>query len=334
MNEPTPMADPYHVVVTDFLTEADIERPILGDIARIHLAEAASEGDLADTMPSADALIVYHDVPMLTGATIDRLGRCRGIVRAGVGYNNIDIEAADRRGIPVCNVPDYGAEEVADHAIMMLLAVVRRLMPSHESIRRGGWDVPIVYGVPRLRGRTLGLVGCGRIGTATAIRAKAFGLDVVFYDPYLAPGFEKAIGVRRASSAEELFEQSDYVSVHCYLDEHSRHLVNADRLARMRSGGVLVNTARGPIVDQEALIEALDSGHLAGAGLDVVEREPLDDDRLRSHPRVILTPHVAFYSVEGFLEMRRKSAEEVRRLLLGQPPRCPVNASARRIGQG
>jgi phosphoglycerate dehydrogenase-like enzyme len=271
---------------------------------------------------------------MLTEATIAQLQHCKGIVRAGVGYNNIDIEAADRRGIPVCNVPDYGAEEVADHAIMMLLAVVRRLLPSHDSIRRGGWEVPIVYGVPRLRGRTLGLVGCGRIGTATAIRAKAFGLDVVFYDPYLAPGFEKAIGVRRASSAEELFEQSDYVSVHCYLDEDSRHLVNANRLARMRAGGVLVNTARGPIVDQEALIEALDSGHLAGAGLDVVEREPLDDDRLRSHPRVILTPHVAFYSVEGFLEMRRKSAEEVRRLLLGQPLRCPVNAAARRIGQG
>ncbi|WP_145276856.1 C-terminal binding protein [Tautonia plasticadhaerens] len=325
------MAEPFHVIVTDFLTEADVERPILGDIARIHLAGAVSEDDLAGPLPTADALIVYHDVPMLTEASLSRLKHCKGIVRAGVGYNNIDVDEAQRRGIPVCNVPDYGAEEVADHAIMMLLAVIRRLLPSHEAIRKGGWDVPVVYGVPRLRGRTLGLVGCGRIGSATALRAKAFGLDVVFYDPHVAPGFEKALGVRRASTPEALFEQSDYVSVHCYLDEASHHLVNADRLARMRSGGVLINTARGPIVDQEALIEALDSGHLAGAGLDVVEREPLDDDRLRSHPRVVLTPHVAFYSVEGFLEMRRKSAEEVRRLLLGQPPRCPVNEAARRL---
>ncbi|RUL82957.1 C-terminal binding protein [Tautonia sociabilis] len=323
------MADPFRVVVTDFLTEADVELPILGDIARIDLAGATSEADLADLLPTADALIVYHDVPMLTAQSINRLGRCRGIVRAGVGYNNLDLEAADLRGIPICNVPDYGAEEVADHAIMMLLAVVRRLGPCHEAIRRGGWDVPIVYGVPRLRGRTLGLVGCGRIGSATALRARAFGLDVVFFDPFVVPGFEKALGIRRASSLEDLFEQSDFVSVHCYLDETTRHLVNADRLARMRAGGVLINTARGPIVDQQALLEALDSGHLAGAGLDVVEREPLDDDRLRFHPRVLLTPHVAFYSVEGFLEMRRKSAEEVRRLLLGQPLRCPVNRAAR-----
>ena len=262
---------------------------------------------------------------MLGPAAIDRLDGCRGIVRAGVGYNNIDVAAASRRGLFVCNVPDYGAEEVADHAIMLLLAVVRRLIPSHEAIRGGGWDVPIVHGTPRLRGRTLGLLGCGRIGTATALRAKAFGLDVVFYDPHVAPGYEKAIGARRAATAEELFERSQFISVHCYLDTSTHHLVNADLLGRMPADGVLVNTARGPVVDQEALLAALDSGRLIGAGLDVVEREPLDDDRLRRHPKVVLTPHVAFYSVEGFDEMRRKSAEEVRRLLLGEPPRCPVN---------
>lgn len=319
------MADRFRVLVTDFLTETEVEQPVLHELAQIELAGAHDETELFDLLPTADALIVYHDVPMLTEATINRLDRCQGIVRAGVGYNNIDIEAAGRRGIPVCNVPDYGAEEVADHAMMMLLAVVRRLVPCHSSIVKGDWEVPIVYGVPRLRGRTIGLVGCGRIGTAMAIRAKAFGLDVVFYDPHVPPGFEKALGVRRTDSIEELFEQSQFVSVHCYLDASSHHLVNAKRLALMPEHGVLINTARGPIVDQEALLSALDSEHLAGAGLDVVEREPLDDDRLRHHPRVLLTQHVAFYSVEGFIEMRRKSAEEVRRLLLGQPLRCLVN---------
>ena len=322
------MPEAFRVVVTDFLTETEVEGPILGDLAQIVLAGARTEDDLADLLPRADALVVYHDVPMLTDASLERLGRCQGIVRAGVGYNNIDVEAATRRGIPVCNVPDYGAEEVADHAMMLLLAVVRRLLPSVDSIRGGGWDVPLMTGVPRLRGRTIGLVGCGRIGTAMALRAKAFGLRVLYYDPLAAPGLDKALGIDQAGSIVELFEASDYVSVHCYLDATTRHLVDAEALARMRPGGVVINTARGPVIDQEALIGALESGQLAGVGLDVVEREPLDDDRLRHHPRAILTPHVAFYSVEGFLEMRRKAAEEVRRLLLGQPPRCPVNRDA------
>ena len=263
---------------------------------------------------------------MLGRGDLDRPRRCKGIVRAGVGYNNIDVEAAAPPGPPRlqrARLRRRGGRRPRDHD-----AAGRR--PPPDPRPRG--DPAGAAGTcrsstatPRLRGRTLGLVGCGRIGTATALRAKAFGLDVVFYDPHVAPGFEKAIGVRRAASAEELFEQSHFVSVHCYLDASTHHLVNADRLRRMPADGVLVNTARGPVVDQEALLEALDSGHLAGAGLDVVEREPLDDDRLRQHPRVVLTPHVAFYSVEGFLEMRRKSAEEVRRLLLGEPPRCPVN---------
>ena len=141
----------------------------------------------------------------------------------------------------------------------------------------------------------------------------------------MAPGLEKALGVRRVERLEDLLEQSPYVSLHCYLDETTHHLIDAGALARMPRGGVLINTARGPVVDQVALVEALDSGHLFGAGLDVVEREPLDDERLRDHPRVVLTPHSAFYSIEGFIELRRKAAEEVRRLLLGEPPRCPVN---------
>jgi phosphoglycerate dehydrogenase-like enzyme len=229
----------------------------------------------------------------------------------------------------VCNVPDYGTEEVADHAIMFLLALVRRLIPCHQAIRSGTWNYETALGTPRLRGKTLGLVGCGRIGSATALRAKALGLDVVFFDPFLRQGMDKALGIRRAYGLEELLEQSHVVSLHCYLDETTHHLLNERTIARMRRGAFLINTARGPILDQNALVEALDSGHLAGAALDVVEREPLDDPRISQHPRILLTPHTAFYSVEGFVELRTKTAEEVRRILLGQPPRNPVNAPQR-----
>jgi C-terminal binding protein len=318
------MAAEYRVVIADFLTETTVEAPILGDIARLSLAGAHDEAGLADHLAEADALILFHDIAMVGEATFSRASRCRCIVRAGVGYNNVDRAAAARHGVIVCNVPDYGTEEVADHAILLLLALARKLLPGDAAIRAGGWDYGTALGTPRLRGKTLGLVGCGRIGTATALRAKAFGLDVVFHDPLVPQGTDKSLGIRRVHQLDELLEKSHFVSLHCYLDHATRHLIDAKALARMRPGAFLINTARGPVVDQEAMLEALDTGRLAGAGLDVVEREPLDDDRLRRHPRVILTPHSAFYSVEGFIELRTKAAEEVRRILLGEPPRNPI----------
>jgi phosphoglycerate dehydrogenase-like enzyme len=317
------MAD-FHVVITDFLKEASIEAPILGDIARITLAGASDEAALAPYVGDADVLILFHEIARIGEATFSRAPRCKCIIRAGVGYNNIDTAAAAKYGKIVCNVPDYGTEEVADHAIMFLLALARKLLPCDAAIRQGGWDYRSAVGTPRLRGRTLGIVGCGRIGTATALRARAFGLDVVFYDPLVPRGQDKALGIRRVFRLETLLEQSHFVSLHCYLDRSTHHLINAAALARMRPGAFLINTARGPVVDQEALLEALDSGRLAGAGIDVVEREPLDDERLRQHPRVILTPHSAFYSVEGFDELRTKAAAEARGILLGEPPCNPV----------
>jgi phosphoglycerate dehydrogenase-like enzyme len=314
----------YSVVITDFLDEATVETPILGDLARITLAGARDEADLAGYVGDADALILFHDIALIGEATFARAPRCKCVVRAGVGYNNVDHAAAARHGVLVCNVPDYGTEEVADHAILFLLALVRKLLSSDAAIRAGGWDYRTALGTPRLRGKTLGIVGCGRIGTATALRARALGLDVVFYDPLVPQGLDKALGLRRVYRLEELLEQAHFVSLHCYLDSTTHHLIDAAALGRMRPGAFLINTARGPIVDQEALLQALDSGRLAGAALDVVEREPLDDDRLRRHPRVLLTPHSAFYSVEGFIELRTKAAEEVRRILLGEAPRNPV----------
>ncbi len=315
------------VLIADFLQDASVEAPVLGGVADVVVAGAHHEDALAPHLAEADAILLFHDIERMTDATFARAPRCRAVIRAGVGYNNVDLGAAGARGIAVCNVPDYGTEEVADHAILLLLAVARHLRIQDDSIRAGDWDYRAARDTPRLRGKTLGLVGCGRIGSAAALRAKAFGLDVVFFDPYAPQGMDKALGIRREFRLEPLLEQSHFISLHCYLDDRTHHLIDPGALARMRPRSILINTARGPVVDQAALIEALDSGHLLGAGIDVFEREPLDDDRLRHHPRVILTPHSAFYSIEGFIELRTKAAEEARRILLGEPPRNLVNRS-------
>ena len=312
------------VVVTDHLAEAGVEKPVLDGVADVLLLQTNDGDDVIRRGTDADILLVYHDI-QLTERVIAALPKCRAIIRCGVGYDNVDLRAAGSRGIVVCNVPDYGTEEVADHAILMLLATTRRLLPCDSAIRAGTWEVAPAVGTPRLRGRTLGLIGLGRIGTATAIRAKAFGLRVVFYDPYLPDGVEKAIGIERAVRLEELLPQCDFVSVHCFLSRETRHILNEKTLSLLPRGAYVVNTARGGCIDLDALYQALESGQLAYAGLDVVEREPLDDERIRAHPRVILTPHTAFYSVEGFAEMRTKGAMEARRVILGEPVRNPVN---------
>jgi C-terminal binding protein len=316
------------VLIADFLDETSIESGVLDDLADLIMARARDETELIKYLPDADAIMVFHDLSILSEASFSWAPRCRGVVRAGVGYNNIDVNSASRHNVVVCNVPDYGTEEVADHAIMFLLALARRLVGSHQAIRAGTWDYRTAVGAPRLRGRTFGIIGCGRIGTATAVRAKALGLDVVFYDPYLRQGMDKALGIRRVYRLDDLLEQSDFVSLHCYLDQSNRHLINSDTIARMRPGAYLINTARGPLVNEAALLNALDSGQIAAAGLDVVESEPLEIDRLRQHPQVLFTPHTAFYSVEGYTELRTKTAEEIRRILLGEPPRNPVNELA------
>jgi D-3-phosphoglycerate dehydrogenase len=312
------------VVVTDHLAEAGVERPVLDDVAEIRLLMTGDEADVARRGADADVLLVYHDVK-LTELALSALSRVKAVIRCGVGFDNVDLEAAGKRGVVVCNVPDYGTEEVADHAILLLLALARRLLPADRAIRDGRWDITTVFGTPRLRGRTLGVVGCGRIGSATALRAKAFGMRVVFYDPFLPDGIEKSLGVERAYALEDLLPQAEFVSLHCPLTKQTRHVLNDRTLSLLPKGAYVINTARGPCIDLGALYRALESGQVGWAGLDVVEREPLDDERIRTHPRVLLTPHSAFYSVEGFAEMRIKGAREARRVILGEPVRNPVN---------
>jgi phosphoglycerate dehydrogenase-like enzyme len=312
------------VVVTDYVTEPAAEGPILAPHAELLFANTTRDVDLLPKFADADVFLVFHDI-VLTGQTLSKFPKLRGIVRCGVGYDNVDLPAAGALGIVVCNVPDYGTEDVADHSLMMLLAIARRLKRQDDAIRQGIWDATLIYGAPRLRGKTLGIIGCGRIGSAMALRGKALGMRVLIYDPYQPPGYEKALGVERAYTLDELLPQAGFVSIHTPSTPETRHIINAESLAKLPRGAYIVNTARGPCVDGKALMDAIDAGHLAAAALDVLEREPLDDERIRQDPRVLLTPHSAFYSVEGFIEMRRKAGEEILRILTDEPVRNPVN---------
>jgi phosphoglycerate dehydrogenase-like enzyme len=312
------------VIVTDALADLGPERKILDDVAEVTLLQTNDEADVARRGSDADVLLVYHTIK-LTERSISTLAKCRGIIRCGVGYDNVDIESAGKRGIVVCNVPDYGTEEVADHALMLLLAIARRFLPAQASVREGNWNYQIALGTPRLRGRTLGVIGCGRIGTAMVLRAKAIGMRVVIFDPLQPDGLEKALGVERCHRLEDLLKQAEFVSLHCPLTADTRHILNAQTLALLPHGAYVINTARGPCVDANGLLQALESGQVAYAALDVVEAEPLNDERLRKHPRLVLTPHTAFYSVEGYQEMRSKGTEEARRILMGEAVRNPVN---------
>jgi D-3-phosphoglycerate dehydrogenase/C-terminal binding protein len=325
------------VVIADFINDdLAIEREILAGVAEVEALDCMREEQLWPRVDEADAVMLYHCLG-ISRATIERLKCCRLIVRCGVGFDNVDWAFARERGIPVANVPDYGTEEVADSAIGMALSLTRGIHLYNSRLRaeRGDWMYTQAAPVYRLRGRTFGIVGLGRIGAATAERAKALGMNVVFYDPYRADGWDKALGVRRVESLAELLSISHILSLHCPLTPETQHLMNASTIAQMPRGSFLINTARGGVVDVDALPAALASGQLAGAAIDVLEQEPpignqpllaaWKDPAHPAHDRLILNPHAAFYSQEGLQDMRVKGAHACRRALLGESLRNIVN---------
>jgi D-3-phosphoglycerate dehydrogenase/C-terminal binding protein len=254
-----------------------------------------------------------------------------------VGYDNVDHVFARSCGIPVANVPDYGTEEVADTALGMALSLMRGIgfLNGRLRDRQGEWTWRQVAPLHRLRGRVFGIVGLGRIGSAVAVRAKALGMDVAFYDPYKTDGYDRSLGIRRVETLPELLGKAHVISLHCPLTGETERLINAAALARMQPGSFLVNTARGAVVDTSAIPDAIASGRLAGAAIDVLPQEPpAEDDPLvlawrnpehPAHYRVLLNPHTAFYSEEGLMDMRVKGAEACRRALEGMPLRNVVN---------
>jgi phosphoglycerate dehydrogenase-like enzyme len=249
---------------------ATVESPLLADVADLKTVWLDFNAPFPPEVLDAHALILWHG-PLVDADVIAHLKNCRAIIRNGVGFDSVDLAAAAKAGIPVCNVPDYGTEEVADHAIALTLALYRQLFPLDAEAKKLGWKIETSAKMRRLRTQTFGILGLGRIGTAAALRAKAFGFRVVFFDPYVPAGTHKAVGIERVASLDELLKISDTVSVHCPLSAETRGLIGDKEIARMKRGAFLVNTARGDIVQKAPVFAALRSGHLAGAGLDVVE---------------------------------------------------------------
>jgi D-3-phosphoglycerate dehydrogenase len=309
-----------HRVFDDMAIEAEILSAIdativwTGNLSTPEALEAARE---------SDALMVALEV--VSADLLASMKRCRIVSRLGIGIDNIDVAAATEHGIWVANVPDYSVDEVSSHAIACLLAHARRLPQMIDMTRRGTWARDPVRPIRRIKGQVLGLLGLGRIGRAVAVKARGLGLDVKAYDPYVAPETMEAAGVG-PTDWESLLRTSDYISLHASLTDETRRIVDARALSLMKPTAFLINTGRGALIDEEALLGAIRAGQIAGAALDVLTVEPPPPDHpLLREERVWITPHLACYSDEADLDVRVRAAEEVVRVLRGEKPRSPVN---------
>ncbi|MEK1850927.1 MAG: C-terminal binding protein [Phyllobacterium sp.] len=328
------MARKPKVVITDHdYGDLDIEQSILESAgARIVALQAKSEEELFEEVRDCDAVI--NQYARVGAATIAQMERCRVIARYGVGIDIVDVEAATRKGILVTNVRDYCTDEVADHAIALWLALARKLFKYNSATHKGIWRWQEGQPVHRLDGRVMGIVSFGKIGQAIARRAKAFGVAIIAYDPYLAEGVAEALGVGRVGK-EEILQRSDYLMMQVPMTPETHYFLGEAEFARMKWGAIIVNTGRGPTIDSRALCQALTEGHIAGAGLDDIEEEPAKlrawspaDNPLFSLDNVIVTSHVAYYSEESIRLARETAASEVARVLRGERPLNPVNEVA------
>jgi len=301
----------------------DPAREVLSAIgAELHLAPDASPAAIMTLAGGADALLVTY--AKITADMIQQMPRCRIISRFGIGVDNVDLAAATSAGIVVTKVPDYCIDEVSDHTMALLLALVRKIPSSSARTHAGRWEMKAVVPIHRLRGSVLGLVGFGRIPQMVAPKAQSFGMRVVAYDPFVPQDVFTRAGVESVAFPDVL-RVSDYVSIHSPLLPETRNLFNADAFRQMKRGAYLVNTARGPIVDEAALAGALDTGQLGGAAIDVMAQEPPPPSPLFGRENVIITPHTSFYSEESLVELQVKAAQEVVAVLSGRAARNPVN---------
>ncbi len=307
------------VYITDYIRDPIIEKKILGDL-------------LTDEFHSEiQVLLVWH--ADINKTTIDSLPNLKGIVRYGVGYDNINFNYATKKEIYVCNTPDYGTEEVADTTLAMMLSLTRgtiRYDSMARTFKDESWQENTLPGIKRLSGLTLGILGCGRIGSSVALRAKAFGMAVIFYDPYQPSGYEKVLGVQRSDSTDDVLSTSDILSIHVPLTEETHGLIDEQFVESMKNEAILINTSRGKVLrDLDFLYDFLKKGKLAAVGLDVLPEEPPNDCKLldawrKREPwlegRLIINPHTAYYSEEAFDEMRRKAAQNALRIIKGIEP--------------
>lgn len=311
----------YKILITDSIfPDLSIERDGFAAIdAEMILAPAKDEATLIALAGDADGILVtYAEV---TAAVIAAAAKCRIIVRTGIGVNNIDIEAATSRGIMVANVPDYCIAEVADHTLALMLTCLRKTAFLSDRVKHGSWNMNLARPVPRLNRLTAGLFGLGHIAQAVVGRLQAFGLKVLAYDPYVTDDVFRRLGVERARSLAELAAAADVLSLHAPLTRETRGIINEGIFRQMKQSAILINTSRGPLVNEQDLCAAIESGRIAGCGLDVMATEPGDlQSPLLQQDNVIVTPHVAFYSEGSDIELREKSVRQIILALTeGQP---------------
>jgi D-3-phosphoglycerate dehydrogenase len=284
-----------------------------------------TEDDIINAVKDADAILT--DVAKMTRRVMESLTRCRVIVSYGIGYNHIDVAAATDNSILVVNVPDYCLEEVSNHAILLLLACAKNLISMNAGTKSGRWAECEQAQAPMgsIYGQKLGIVGCGQIGRLTARKAQCFGLKVMGYDPYVDKSLAAEYGINLVS-LPELLKEADYVSLHTLLNQETWHLIGEKELRQMKPSAYLINVSRGSVIDETALIKALKGKWLAGAGLDVFEKEPVDrDNPLLKMENVIVTPHSAYYSEASLKRLRTSVGQETARVLSGKWPRNVVN---------
>ncbi|ELZ27972.1 D-3-phosphoglycerate dehydrogenase [Halogeometricum pallidum JCM 14848] len=290
--------------------------------AETEVVKAESPEELVAAADGANALLVDAGT-QVTERVLSELDSLKVVGRSGIGVDNVDVDAARERGVTVVNVPDYCLDEVSSHALGMLLSCARRLPALDRSVREGEWDWSVGGPIRRVRGSTVGLVGFGKIARSLAAKLRGFDVDVLVYDPHVSEGDLAGFSVTR-TGFDRLLTESDFVSVHAPLTDETHGMFDADAFGTMPDHAIFVNTARGPIVDEGALCDALASDGLAGAGLDVRESEPPTDDRVFEFDNVVCSPHAAFYSEESRRELSRSVSEDVCRVLRGEKPRNPV----------
>jgi D-3-phosphoglycerate dehydrogenase / 2-oxoglutarate reductase len=320
----------FRVVLVDF--DEDIFSPqgweremLAGAGAELVIGQHRSQEAMLDAVAGADIVMLQSVRPLMPRAVIERLGGCRGIVKVSIGYDNVDLSACTEMDIPLCNVPEYCVHEVADHALALLLASVRHLGRQDRWVRSGRWDRTGAKPARRLSGQTLGLVGFGRTGRALVEKARGLGFNFLAADPYAGREVARGFGVELVG-LEEMLQRSDMISVHAPLTPETHHLLGPREFEILKPGAVIVNTSRGPIIDQAALVEALRDGRVLAAGLDVFEREPIEAaSQLLAMDNVILTPHTAGYSEQAVGDLYRSACDTAVQLLDGVWPSTAVN---------
>lgn len=316
------------VVITDTVSpDLSIELSMLEGRAEVKHAQGKTSEELKEMLRDADAVLNCYTP--LSEEMVAGMQRCKIIARSGIGVDTIPVDVAAQKGIMVTNVPDYCIDEVADHTLALILALRRGIDQGATQTRRGQWDLKSLPPIHRNAGCKLGLVGFGNIAQAVAKRARAIKLEIIVHDPFLAADVASAHEVAQVT-LDELLSQADVLSLHVPLNAHTHHMIDDAALRKMKPAAVVVNTARGGLIDTQALLQALDEGRIAGAGLDVMEQEPPRDLEVASRTRnLILTPHAAFYSVESMEELRSKSVGEIVRVLKGEAPKYQVGKPTR-----